>query len=294
MNLEKTAALGGALLAAGLGGLVWGRVAGLPRLYPGWEQKINFVSSFTYPDPKTGLFPDKVDLGRSERATRMSARPDGPGLAADDSYLIRDYVTGKVTWEYRTVAIVDPASGALQDSAHRDEQYVFPRRTERKTYRLSWSYVDNIPLAFEREEEIEGLGLYLFSYHGAGEYTQSYGGTPDYPGVKVKPGETIRCADDQWKLRLWVEPSSGELVKLDESCASGDYIYAHNGKKIGAIMRWGGVTTGDSLVRRIIDVRIRKRNLYLIETVLPAAAAALGALFLAFGLWTRRAHGPEI
>jgi hypothetical protein len=146
-------------------------------------------------------------------------------------------------------------------------------------------------LQFEREETLEGVFTYLFAYKGRADYGDSYDGTANYPGVKTAPGQAILCADEQFVYRLWVEPVSGEILKLEESCLSGDYLYdLATGKQIAPVLRWAGVTAGETVVQRAGFIRGEKTKLILITRAVPAGLFLTGIFCLAMGLMWRRSR----
>src|SRR5207245_2710952 len=159
------------------------------------------------------------------------------------------------------------------------------RYAERGTYRLRSNYVKGIALGFTGEDDLDGLTTYRFAYQGRGEYTESYSGTAQYPGVHVRPGEEIRCADDQFYFNVWIEPVTGELVKLEEGCPSGDYVYdVATNEQRQAVDRWHGVTDGDAVIQRIAEVRrLRWRYLWAAR-YLPLTFLAAGAVLLGLGV----------
>jgi len=187
---------------------------------------------------------------------------------------------------------VDPKTGAWVEGPFRGDIVVFPRNVERRTYRMRGNYLKGVPLAFTRVEEIEGIETYRFAYRGPAEYTESYMGSPKFPGIPIPAGQVIRCSDDQFYFRLWVEPKTGNQVKIEEGCPSGDYFYdVATGKKLAAVDRFSGVTTGDDLAERALEVRSARRKYLWASTYFPLVllAAAAGLLILAF----RHPSGPS-
>jgi hypothetical protein len=233
-----------------------------------------------------------MDSSVTEHRIRVVAESGRPRqVDLEDTYSAWDPVTGKKVYEYVYTAAVDPRTGEHAAPAHRGDHFVFPRGVEPRTYRLRYGYLEGIPVAFEREELIEGLSAYVFFYKGRAEYTESYSGTAEFPGVKVEPGQEIRCIDDQFSHRVWVEPLTGEILKIEESCLTGDAIFdVAGGKPIRMVQRWGGETSGDDLARRIHAVRRGRARLRWMSTYGPAVAAAAGLLLVGAGLVRR---GPS-
>ena len=156
---------------------------------------------------------------------------------------------------------------------------------------MRFSYLHGLPLAFIHQESVEGLNAYLFSFRGPWEYTESYAGTDQYPGIKVQPGQEIRCADDQYSLQLWVEPLTGEIVKWSESCRSGDEIVdVKAGKHVAWVMRWAGETAGNDVQRLVASAKAQRDRILWGKYYLPAIVllAALACVIVA-ARRTRRA-----
>jgi hypothetical protein len=85
-----------------------------------------------------------------------------------------------------------------------------------------------------------------------------------------------------------IEPRTGSQVQVEEGCPSGDFVYdMSTGKKVAAIDRWSGVTTGSDLAARITEV-YKARRAYMFETIyVPAILLIVAAGILALG-WSNR------
>ena len=273
----------GAILAVGavavhfVANSMWGQ-----RIPRDWSWESKFVGVATFADPKTGEIP-KTDTPaifiRSIQQQQQEGRP--VFVMLKDTYAILDPATGKRTWEYVVDAKVNPGTGEHLLPEFRGEYFVFPRDVSPRTYKMRFSYLKGLPLAFIREEIVEDLHTYLFAYKGRGEYTESYAGTDQYPGVKVQPGQEIRCADDQYSLNLWVEPLTGEIIKWSETCLSGDELFdVKAGKHVAWLERWAGDAAGSDVQRNITLVKAQRKrilwgNYYLPAILLLAAVACL-------------------
>lgn len=253
------------------------------RLPAGWAWQAEYIGISATPDATTGRFPAEDTTATYQRSTRMVSEVGRPHhVKVQDTFIMRDLNTGQIIWEYITEAPVDPATGAHLGPGLEGEVVVFPRQVEKKTYRLRTNYLKGVPLAYQGAEDIGGLTTYRYAYQGRGEYTESYFGTAQYPGVRIAAGQEVKCAADQFSFKVWVEPLSGEIIKMDESCRSGDYIYdSASGRPLGAVLRWGGTTAGDDVLIRCDQVRADRRRLLWLGRDLPAGAALLGLLLLA-------------
>lgn len=261
------------------------------RIPAGWSWEANFVGVGTPADPETGAFPTKDGVNAYKRTIAIKAE-DGDVVVLDDLYRTYDPMTGKINYEYIYGAPVDRRTGEHAGGEHAGEQYLFPRGVERRPYVLRMTYMKGIPLAFAGEESIDDLPTYVFSYVGRGEYTESYAGSPDYAGIRVEPGQEIRCAEDQFRFRAWVEPVTGEFVKIEESCLTGDYVFdTASGRRLREVMRWGGATAGTDVANRVRAIRSQRWVILWASRYGPGAAAGLGMLLVIAGLASGRRGG---
>jgi hypothetical protein len=226
------------------------------RLPPGWSWRVRSVATIRMPDPKTKGFgtetiaaPQVFEAGITDNSSRPTA------VKVRDRYTAYDASTDQVAWEYLFSASVDPKTGRHLNPEYRDDYFVFPRNVEKKTYKIRYSFLKGIPVAFQQEEMVGGLNAYVFAFKGEADVRDTYAGTPDFPGITMKAGQEVRCSDAGFVFKAWVEPVTGEIIKLENSCYSGDYIYdIATGEKLEALQSWGGVTAGD-------DVTIQVRSL---------------------------------
>jgi hypothetical protein len=260
------------------------------RIPAGWQWETNYIGYQTWPDPQTGQLPEKDATGTYSHIIVIIPHSRQPGsVELDDRYLTHDIASGQVTYEYHFHAPVDPRTGAHLKAEYRGDYFLFPHNVEQKIYNLRFSYLKGIPLAFQREEEVMGLATYLFTYHGRGEYTESYTGTADYPGIQVKPGQEIKCADDQFIFKAWVEPVTGEIIKIEENCNSNDYVYdIATGKQLEVIDRWGGESAGDDVINRVETVGRERTKLLWKTRYFSASLLVAGLLCFGFVMLPKR------
>jgi hypothetical protein len=240
------------------------------RLPPGWSWKSRSVATVRLPDPKTGSFATEAMAAPQvfeAEITDNSARPTA--VKVRDRCTAYDAATDQVVWEYLFSATVDPESGRHLNPEFADNYFVFPRNVEKKTYKIRYSFLKGLPVAFQREEMVGGLNTYVFAYKGDLEVTDTYAGTPDFPGTKIDAGQEVRCSDDGFVFKAWVEPLTGEIIKLENSCYSGDYTYdIATGKKLKPLQSWGGVTAGDDVTTLVRSLeRERSRMLWMTRYV---------------------------
>ncbi len=260
------------------------------RIPPDWNWEASYIGYQTNADPQTGILPEKDLTTKYTHAITTVPNSSQPGsVEINDSYIIHDISTGQVVFAFNYRARVDPRNGQDLREEYRGDSIVFPRNVERKTYKLRFSYLKGILVAFQREEEIGGLNTYLFTYRGRGEYTDAYLGTAEFPGLKIPPGEEIKCADDQFIYKVWVEPLTGEMVRIEEGCPSKDYLYEiATGKQLEVVDRWGGETAGDDVLRHV-EAASRARSKILWQTrYVPAGLLAAGLCCFALTILPRQ------
>ena len=286
MRSRAAFAIGLALVAAGAAWQLALVRRWTQRIPAGWSTTIHYVGTATSPDPRTGRLPAGASLENYERTQHVTSDAGRPRwVELEEEYVARDPVRGRPVFAYTTRDTVSPQSGAHADERHRGEIVLFPRDVQRRTYRLRSNYINGIPLTFERTEVLEGLQTYLFSYRGRLEQTAAYAGsTGDLGGLRVLAGQEVHCLDDQFYYRIWVEPATGEQVKLEEGCPAGDYVFdVSSGRPVMALARWTGVTAGDDLIQRIEEIRRLRWDYLLASRYLGITLVAGGALLTVVG-----------
>jgi DUF3068 family protein len=261
------------------------------RIPQAWSSRVQYVGTAASPDPRTGRLPDGGALERYERAQRVTSEAGRPRwVELEERYTVRDQGTGRVVFDYTIRDTVSPETGAHVDARHRGEIALFPRDVERRSYRLGSNYLNGIPLRFEQVEVLEGLSTYLFTYRGRLEQSAVYANsTGDFGGFQVSPGQEVHCLDDQFYYRIWIEPRTGEQVKLEEGCPSGDYVVdVASGRALRPLARWTGVTAGDDLIQRISDIRTLRWRYLWESRYLALVLLAIGAPLIIAGLLPRR------
>lgn len=244
----------------------------------------NYVGTQTRADSVTGIVPQRDALSTYERIVVVKDAADWPrSLILEDKYSVRNIETGMVDFEYITTEQVDPETGAWAEGPHKGEIVFFPRNVQQRDYAMRSSFIPGLLLKFSGVREIGGLETYLFSYKGPIEYAAVYAGSAETPGIKLLPGQDIRCADDNFYFRIWVEPRTGTQVQVEEGCLSGDFVYDKvTGNKVSAIDRWNGVSAGSNLSSGITEI-YNARRLYLSALYLPGILLTGSLALLAIG-----------
>lgn len=244
------------------------------RIPPDYQKKVLSTGYINAPDPKTNRW-TQIEPMVYEREKRILKR-DGAIGVIKDRYVIRDPMTGKITWEYAPEFTVDLKSGmVLKGQGMEGTLYDFPLHTQKKTYTISREYYKNLPFRFVEEDELDGLKTYVFEFGGVAEYAECYSGTDEFPGVKPPEGQEIRSRPSLI-IRYWVEPLSGQIVKIEEDCPDGDWIVdAKTGEEMAPVLIWGGKSTGDAVVLLTEGARARRQEIMFRETVIPVGLALL-------------------
>jgi hypothetical protein len=261
-------------------------------LAPRWTRRVprnavfttNYVGTHTNADSLTGIVPVHDALSTYVRIVVVKDAADWPrSLTLEDKYSARNIETGMVDYEYITTERIDPETGALAEGPHKGEIVLFPRNVQQRNYTMRSNYIPGLLLKFSGVREIGGLETYLFSYKGPIEYAAAYVGTSETPGIKLLPGQDIRCADENFYYRIWVEPRTGVQVQVEEGCLSGDFVYDKaTGTQVSAIDRWNGVSAGSTLSSGITEI-YNARRVYLSALYLPGILLIGSLTVLAIG-----------
>lgn len=261
------------------------------RMPPGWTHQMKYVGVQTNAEPGASVIPGTDVLSEYTRTVRLISergRPDS--VAVEDRYVIREIANGRLQYDFVQHFQVDPRTGAHVD--HPGEIFLFPRNVEKKTYRFRANYLNGIPLRFIGEEIIEGLRTYNFGYNGRGEYTQFHEGIIDGKRITIPRGIEVRCADDLFRFRVWVEPTTGSMVRIEESCLSGDYAYRiGSNQPLYAVDRFAAVTDGHDVEVLVDLARVTRLKLILLGDVPVYLLVGLGCVWILRGFrgWRRRA-----
>jgi hypothetical protein len=260
------------------------------RIPPGWSQQIRCIGYQNLPDPATHQWTKEISMVYEREKKIIKEDRNKRRGELSDRYTTYDPISGKATWEYIPVYTIDLKTGVLLEGKDRQGYYYcFPLHTRKITYTLTREYFKKLPFTFVKEDNIEGLKVYLFEFRGITEYTESYTGSDKYPGVIPPSGQEIRTTDS-FMVRYWVEPVSGVIVSLEENCSDGDWIVdAKTGEKISPLFIWGGKTTGDAVIQLVDTARKRKQEILLKERYIPIGFGLLAVVFFLGGvLFTSR------
>src|SRR5258708_7856817 len=215
------------------------------RISPGWSWVSNSLTQQANVDPATHKLPDPGNNQANiyDRRIEVVQAKDTPAVAV----MLKDTLK---TPNYQSAisAPVDPETGGIVQDEFRGMYFVFPRDVQKTTYTIRQTNISGLPMAYEGEEQIEGLQTYIFSYKGALITTKA---NPPPPA-----GQIVKCKDDQFQQKIWVEPTTGEMAKTDVGCDAGVYYFDTASQNyLDSITRWHTVTTGDDVLRQIYSIQ---------------------------------------
>ena len=135
---------------------------------------------------------------------------------------------------------------------------------------------------FKKEDIVGGLRVFVFIFSGSLDFTKLYLGTDEYPGIVILPGQRIVGFDVQ--IKVWVEPMTGNIIKISES-SQGDYVVdKKTGKKIEKIFVWEGKMTGNSANERVLKTKGQLRMMRIQQWWVPSGLLVLGMALVGYGV----------
>jgi hypothetical protein len=171
---------------------------------------------------------------------------------------------------------VDPKTGrhvsGYGDRAR--EGYLFaPRGVAPGTPYTYWHINYDAPahLTFQDEEKIGDLAVYRYvaDYHA--DQTENLG---HLPGV----GET-RGVNLDINLQVWIEPVTGRLIKYEDQ-ATAYYYDLLTGERIYPWNKFHNRYTQSSIAEQVRIATKEKKNIFLVEKVVPIGFVILAGVFL--------------
>lgn len=188
--------------------------------------------------------------------------------SSDEEFVIESYyadldpVTEEEVYSYTTEYRVDPETGKYLSDELSEYYYMFPRNVEKKSYTLYDDYYGVMTFEYVDEETIGDLTVYNFLHSDdmldeTATYIEN-----EYIAADTEVG--IACQDIE--VHYWVEPVTGEVLKLEENCPREYYFTLETGEDAGPYGRWKYVSSGDDLQRRADEIK-SELNSYRWQTV---------------------------
>lgn len=216
--------------------------------------------------------------------------------SSDERFVIESYyadidaITEEEVYSYTTEYLVDPANGKYLDEELSEYYYMFPRNLEKKAYPLYDDYYGVTIFEYVSEETIGGLKVYKFRHSDEKlDETETYIET-EYLAPDTELG--VACQDVE--LYYWVEPTTGDILKLEENCPREYYFNLATGEDAGPYGRWYYESSGDDLQKRSEEIK-SELNSYRWQTLYaPLLLLGSGLILLIGGLLAGRMASQEI
>lgn len=256
---------------------------------------------------------DGSDEARSSVKIRSRDTPDGPWSEGSvvgrrvDRTLLRSanhvVIEGHLYWSTEDGTPIFHNTGIYGVDRHtranlpgygdteRFGQYLFPRHTGRRDYRL-WDPVFAGPRAasFERDDSAGGLPVRVFRFTAANlDETAGFVHRPDVP-------ERFEARTDG-SGRLWVEPTSGIVIDLEER-GSSFLVEPKTGERVAEILTWNARYDDATRAAKLQQAHAARRRILVAEVVLPSVLLLIGIACVVLGAWqlrrrTRPALAPK-
>jgi hypothetical protein len=154
--------------------------------------------------------------------------------------------------------------------------FEFPRDLKKQEYNV-WFYYLTEPfiVEFEKEEKLLGLDTFLFSYELEFDATSGFSDSdelvPETYYIKESPNG-----------KIWVEPISGIIVKLEDSGI--DYYVEKTdnvltAQEVSPTFKWTAKYNDDTIANQVRIAQNEKQRIILIEWIVPILLALIGLAF---------------
>ncbi|MFZ5760324.1 MAG: porin PorA family protein [Thermodesulfobacteriota bacterium] len=250
------------------------------RIPPGWSIQTEYLGNLLWADAQGNIDgPKNLNLYKRSFAVR-EWRPDRAVI--EDLYQTIDVQSGAVTWETTIHFLVDPQTGTIISHDKHPEAtglfYVFPQNTEKSQYQFFNYDLYPYTMHYKRTEMLDGMEIYVFSFQGKLDFTDMFHAA--YSNSPIPIGNRRMITEDFYR-ELWVEPVSGELVRIIEN-DPGDYLVDPEtgmGKMLYCV--WSGKTTGNTVKHLLQLAKKRRWELEMFRVWLPALLLTAALLCLA-------------
>lgn len=251
------------------------------RIPDDWSFEAEYLGDLVYVDSDQEV-PQKPLVNVYKRSMRV-VEWNRKQAVIEDIFETRDVFTGEITWSTKLHFNVNPATGGILSYPGHPEatgaQYLMPRRTRKTSYPLFNYTLGLQTLEFVREEMLNDLNIYVFSYKGLVDFTELTK-SAEHTGALGTVPENIRIQSFDYYSEIWIEPRSGEIVHM-EDIDPGDFLVdAKSDKPLQLASIWSGSTTGNS-DRKLVE---RAKSLLLILDIhyrwVPGILLGAGFLLL--------------
>ncbi|QQG40074.1 MAG: CHASE domain-containing protein [Candidatus Aenigmatarchaeota archaeon] len=193
--------------------------------------------------------------------------------------------TGEKIFSVERLYGIDAKSGRhVADAGDRVRNgYLFgPRHADKSGY-VYWhvNYDEPANLIFKGEETLNGLMVYRYETDYRADQTANLG---HLPGVPESRGVNLDI-----NLRVWIEPTSGYLVKYEDRTIA-YYYNIRTGERIAPWNSFHNEYTQESIATHIAEAKIRRDRVLWYDTAIPGAFVALAVMLLTIAF---RLRGKE-
>jgi len=257
------------------------------RIPKDWSFQAEYLGTTAYPD-ESGKLPEKHGINIYRKVLHVKEWSQEQ-VIIKESYSIYDIHTGAVTWEVKLEFTVNPETGkVLEHPGHPEAAglyYLFPKNMKKIDYQHFNYYLNAYTLSYDREETVGGMPIYVYRFSGVLDFTEIYQGSDEFPGVIPPSGQRIKSSN-KFLNEFWVEPKTGEVVKIIEDGPVDYFVDVATGTRLQPVLAWSGKTTGntvESLTQRV------KEKLFLLQLHkwrLPGTFLFFGLACLFIGIWS--------
>lgn len=160
----------------------------------------------------------------------------------------------------------------------RHGQFLFPPHLQPTTYTF-WNsfYLGPQVAAFSHVDTLDGLLVYVFDFAATNtDDTSGYAALPDIP-------ERYYARSDGWG-RLWIEPSSGIVVDLEDQGIT-YFVDPQTNTRVAELYAWADRYTPETRAAQLNTARAARTRIIAAETWAPAGLLMAGAIWLIAGVW---------
>jgi hypothetical protein len=203
---------------------------------------------------------------------RTTWASSGDNEVSVELFFKAETISGEPLFELTNEYNVDVNTRRIISEDNRSKYLIPPMHLEKKSYTLldptSFVFVE---WNFEREESVNGLGVYYFKGNSIGQDS-----TEGYAFLELVP--EVYNAIDHIAHEIWVEPTTGIIVKLNQAGES-NYIDKATNKRIHTFTKFTNAYSDDTIVNQVRIAQNEKQKIILYERWIPIL---LGLIALAF------------
>lgn len=256
------------------------------RIPQDWSFEAEYLGDLIYIDTDQQI-PAKPMVNVYKRSMRVTTWSRSKAVI-EDIFETKDVYSGQVTWSATLRFNVNPENGAILSHPGHPEaegtQYVMPRNTEKMNYNFFNYTLWPFTLMFEREDSLSGLPVYVFTYKGLVDFTELTRLAEYTGGFKELP-DNIKVQSFDYYMELWVEPRTGEIVRMVDIDPGDYWVDASTGKKIQLAAIWSGSTTGNTDLTLVDRVKTHLLLMDLHHRWIPLLLFGIGCSLIAVHIY---------